>query len=159
MKINLPFSWDFDENPITNFKFQLDYEKAGDYEDMTYEEYREFIINLSNGEILWIDECIANGDGYEYSNASNWMVEGNKWWICINENENDGEFEKYYPNKEKCAALENLFSPPGNYKAIFSQIVEMVCDAARINGNEINTEIGDIYKKNINNPDAPSLYD
>lgn len=46
MKINLPFSWDFDMNPITNFKFQLDYEKAGDYEDMTYDEYREFIINL-----------------------------------------------------------------------------------------------------------------
>ena len=27
----------------------------------------------------------------------------------------------------------------------------------RINSNEINTEIGDIYKKNINNPDAPYI--
>lgn len=161
-KIQLPFKWTFDLPPVAFFQFMLDYEKAGDAEDQTYDEYPSFIIDLSSGELLWVHKCISNGDAYEYETLSNWMIEGKGWWIKVGGyDENDSE---RFPDEKTAAEVKELFSPEGSYKAVFSKVVEMVCDAGRQNKTEFE-KLSDYYKnpfkkvyaKHINNEECITL--
>jgi hypothetical protein len=153
-KINIPFEWSLDIPSVVEFTFQMDSERAGDTEgDM--EEMISFIVDLNNGEILWVHDYIMQGITHPWMTSFKIQVIGKGWYFGYDGGETFELFPSDQVKKEigekfisASWLVGDLLDAEGSYWSIVKQVCELgvngIFSNARLKGNYT-----DVYEKYI----------
>lgn len=128
MKITLNELLKTSKDSVFLFNFTVDLNNLG-YEDSgDASETCTFLLNIQSGEVLYVDQQIADGNMNVFLNADQWYVSGQGFTIGYDTNEDDEmddlneglTFEEYEQFKD-------YFLTSGN----FNLICQAVCDLSR----------------------------
>lgn len=148
MKIKLNELLKSIKDPVFLFNFTVDLNNLG-YEDTgDCDETCTFLLNIQTGEVVYVDQQIADGNMNVYFNSEQWYISGQGFTLGFDMNEDDemDELNEGLTNDEY-ETYKNYFLTSGN----FNFICQAVCDLARqIDLNSItDMEILDSFRDNF----------
>jgi hypothetical protein len=89
MKITLNELLNTSKEPVFLFNFTVDLNNLG-YEDSgDAAESCTFLLNIQSGEVLYVDQQIADGNMNVFLNADQWYVSGQGFTVGYDMNEDD----------------------------------------------------------------------
>lgn len=148
MKITLNELLNTSKDPVFLFNFTVDLNNLG-YEDSgDAAESCTFLLNIQSGEVIYVDQQIADGNMNVLLNADQWYVSGQGFTVGYDMNEDD-EMDDLNDGLtiDEYEMFKDYFLTRGN----FNFICQAVCDLSR--QEELNSisemEILDSFRDNF----------
>lgn len=148
MKITLNELLNTSKEPVFLFNFTVDLNNLG-YEDSgDAAESCTFLLNIQSGEVIYVDQQIADGNMNVLLNADQWYVSGQGFTVGYDMNEDD-EMDDLNDGLtiDEYEMFKDYFLTRGN----FNFICQAVCDLSR--RDDLNSitemEILDTFRDNF----------
>jgi hypothetical protein len=148
MKITLNELLNTSKEPVFLFNFTVDLNNLG-YEDSgDAAESCTFLLNIQSGEVIYVDQQIADGNMNVLLNADQWYVSGQGFTVGYDMNEDD-EMDDLNDGLtiDEYEMFKDYFLTRGN----FNFICQAVCDLSR--QDDLNSitemEILDTFRDNF----------